>query len=672
MGESSERHSSRSRVAARAPALVRESRERCSLCAPASDAFNSCSANGIDSHMRRGEPLPHLISCSQNIDMCHEAENSRALYLACGEGHEFDLNDAEGEDACGGSGFHPPSSTSDTAPSSSPYVCFTNSLCLEKQKAGESSQKSDFLFQSEMLCVDDLADSTLHKAPDSVICHQRTSLLYKARKGKKLNKKAKPLQLANRELVSKSDVTRVQRTWRDIDVGSDTPFNLPKSDVSAVFDVVGDNQEQHVRGTSDARRRGFGTDCDGIKAEEMDEEKGGLNRERMPFLAWFAGVSIHALQFQFKFMFGLLFSLVYAWYHSFRFALNPINYMLQAKVKATEAHGKDYVTLGPKIKKRVFSSVQPTFATGARRLAFGCLTALYTTIMLTFLFVASLALSFCVVKGFVHEPVQLYEYLYLDYTKPLPVASVDFASSKMYLDTGSMIKRIVCRTIKFQATVFLTVPESEFNKELGIFQVTAELLSATGQVLLSRTQPCMLRFKSTALQHAKSFLMAIPLLTGFYSETQTLAVSSLEWQEQRSFSFAAVRVMLAPRAGRPLHMGLPELYEAGLSVKSELPWWVSFIGHWRWTLSVWLGLALFVGIVVLVMCLCNQFLLPDLGRVFPVVADGLVQRNFNKVKAACLKHEKVITERALEAMPPGGEQTEFVFSENSCTSSMSK
>lgn len=161
----------------------------------------------------------------------------------------------------------------------------------------------------------------------------------------------------------------------------------------------------------------------------------------------------------------------------------------------------------------------------------------------------------------------------------------------------------------------------------------------------------MLRFRSTALQHAKSLLMAIPLITGFYSETQTLEVSLLEWQECRELSFAAVRVMLAPRAGRPLAMGVPELYEAEIHVNSELPWWVSIIGNWRWTISVWIGLSLFIGVVVFLLCLCNQILIPDLEL---VLSYGLGE--FHKGKA---KHEKLVSESALEDVHLGSKNAEI-------------
>ncbi|KAI5076011.1 hypothetical protein GOP47_0008076 [Adiantum capillus-veneris] len=113
------------------------------------------------------------------------------------------------------------------------------------------------------------------------------------------------------------------------------------------------------------------------------------------------------------------------------------------------------------------------------------------------------------------------------------------------------------------------------NTEQMYDTVTAEVISGKGQVLLSKTQPCMLQFRSTALQHVKAVFMAIPLLAGSYLETQTLAVSSLKWQEQNTFSSTALRVVLAPRAGRPLLTGLPELYEAGVRLESDLPWWLS-------------------------------------------------------------------------------------------------
>lgn len=439
------------------------------------------------------------------------------------------------------------------------------------------------------------------------------------------------------ELVDNSDLLSEQ-----IPSVNGNPHSICSGNVPRAFPYKSDSDDgcSRTHDCTGSSRKEFESGCDANAVKQEGVLSSYLHTQ---IFTSFAKLVARVLRSQWNFLFHVALNLMLAWYHSFLFALHPLSYALRARAKAAEAYRSkelDRERFGGKSQSRALV-IRPKLVMGARKLAFGCLTALYTFSMLTCLFVASFMLSFFIVKGFVYEPVQLYEYLFFDYTKQLPIASVNFRESMMYPYMGSPFRRRACPTRNFHATVYLTVPESDFNKELGIFQVTAELISATGQVLLSKTQPCMLRFRSTALQHVKAFLMAIPLLAGSYLETQTLAVSSLKWQEQRALSSAGVRIVLAPRAGRPLHSGLPELYEAGISVESKLAWWARLIGNWRWTLSVWLGLALFIGAVLIILGVCTQLLVPDLSLMFSLISMDLGKRERYKAKVAYHKLGKL-------------------------------
>jgi hypothetical protein len=118
-------------------------------------------------------------------------------------------------------------------------------------------------------------------------------------------------------------------------------------------------------------------------------------------------------------------------------------------------------------------------------------------------------------------------------------------------------------------------------------------------------------------------IMSIPILTGIWSETQTLALSLLEWEEDRRFHSEGVKVLLAPRAGYSSSArGLPEIYKAEIYVKSELPWWLSFMG-WKWTFCVWIALAIFIVEVVLILGLFRCLLLPDLVSLYTTCAKAM-------------------------------------------------
>ncbi|KAK6229294.1 hypothetical protein SCA6_018245 [Theobroma cacao] len=91
--------------------------------------------------------------------------------------------------------------------------------------------------------------------------------------------------------------------------------------------------------------------------------------------------------------------------------------------------------------------------------------------------------------------------------------------------------RVIPYNRRSQLTVSLTVPESEYNRKLGVFQVRVEFLSANGKVTTSSRYPFILRFKSQALRFAETIIKNIPLITGHQSESQVLNVHINEFSE---------------------------------------------------------------------------------------------------------------------------------------------
>lgn len=362
------------------------------------------------------------------------------------------------------------------------------------------------------------------------------------------------------------------------------------------------------------------------KCERVLEERTSQNKAvyRMPeesleqqrsILFWFAGLVVQAIGFELKLSFQALSTLMLLCNYLYSFVSNPVGRILQVKGKFTEKNTQvlDHVTELSLGFRELLSSLQPVLKTGAKKMGFGFLTATYVFFTLSLLFVASFALSFFLVKSCIHEPIQIKKVLHFDYTKPHPVASLDLLPSMPSPKATSRSKAATFPENKFRISLLLTLPESDYNRQLGIFQVTAELLSLSDKVLVNTSQPCMLRFKSTTLRRTKLLFMAIPLLTGFSYETQTLVLQLLEWREEKTTPSASVRVLFVPRAGSSMDTGLPELYRAEIYVESELPWMLSIVRTWRWTLVVWTGFSLFIGGLLVILCTCRQILLPNVG-----------------------------------------------------------
>ncbi|MFS8030568.1 putative Seipin family protein [Helianthus anomalus] len=117
-------------------------------------------------------------------------------------------------------------------------------------------------------------------------------------------------------------------------------------------------------------------------------------------------------------------------------------------------------------------------------------------------------------RWIMEELVQVTEKLTFDYTKDTPttfvVISSCLESSVMVHNEKSVIgssagSRVIPFDHEVQATVSLTLPESDYNINLGIFHLRVDFLSSDGNFLASTRQPCMLRFKSQPIRHVSTF-----------------------------------------------------------------------------------------------------------------------------------------------------------------------
>lgn len=94
----------------------------------------------------------------------------------------------------------------------------------------------------------------------------------------------------------------------------------------------------------------------------------------------------------------------------------------------------------------------------AQRLVWGSIWAVYVCVVLCALLVMAFLGGGLFVGRIVEEPVQVTETLNFDYTKPSPAAFVP-------------VPRLVRQNQKMQLEVSLTLPESDYNRRLGVFQV---------------------------------------------------------------------------------------------------------------------------------------------------------------------------------------------------------
>lgn len=122
--------------------------------------------------------------------------------------------------------------------------------------------------------------------------------------------------------------------------------------------------------------------------------------------------------------------------------------------------------------RKVPSSIAHGIAVMIKKLSFGFLGVVYVCMVLTVLLVLAVLLGVGLVELWVEHPVYVRENLYFDYTELHPKAVFCFGnvgaerfSRKQQLFMG------VPRGHTFHVSLVLLMPESDFNRKIGVFQV---------------------------------------------------------------------------------------------------------------------------------------------------------------------------------------------------------
>ncbi|KAL7110024.1 hypothetical protein ACP275_06G211700 [Erythranthe tilingii] len=237
------------------------------------------------------------------------------------------------------------------------------------------------------------------------------------------------------------------------------------------------------------------------------------------------------------------------------------------------------------------------------RIAMGLLAAAYVCVLLMVVMVVAAVLGFGLVGAWAEEPIYVRESLQFDYTNAHPTSVFSFGAYN-YNYQGVPVGHTL------YVSLLLLMPESDYNRDLGIFQLTAELLSVGGELVAKSSHPCMLRFRSWPVRLTRTFLMGVPLLLGMTTETQSIAFPILKHKETSYPRTADVRITLIPRAGTS---SLPQFYDAQVLIRSRPPWMKELVYKWKWTFTVWTTMQIFIFLVIILV-----FFLKPL--IFPVMA----------------------------------------------------
>ncbi|XP_062084151.1 seipin-1 [Humulus lupulus] len=293
-------------------------------------------------------------------------------------------------------------------------------------------------------------------------------------------------------------------------------------------------------------------------------------------------------------------------HNSLSFLFSPVVFLMSIVSDSYRRAEKTTVSIETAVQKA------PTVLTHGiisllKRLGFGILGAAYVCMVLVLVLILAVVLGVGLVRVWVEEPVILKERLHFDFTEPHPSALFSFGGWQGF-EMGHKKKPVMGVPVghTFSVSVVLLMPESGFNREVGVFQLSAEVLSTDGHVMGKSSLPCMLRFRSLPVRLARTFIMSIPLVLGISGETQKITIEILKYKEGHPRT-GAIRVIMIPRAGTQF---LPQLYESEIVMKSKLPWTKEFVRSWKWTFYVWSSLYTYIILLIAMFSCCRSVFFP--------------------------------------------------------------
>lgn len=437
--------------------------------------------------------------------------------------------------------------------------------------------------------------------------------------------------------VSRGSTSRVERKYRvsrslkENERASERPYSI-----RSVDEKTKERPDSSRSVNEETKENSTVTTVDDDRVDEpagVESPSGGANERSFTFLFVLAGLLIKAIAFQTILLVNFVTFPIWLLYCGYTFVIDPFRAVRHAREYVMARVLRMWGIIGDTVTPFVYEWLKEHKSVWrmALRFGWGFLWASYVCIVLITLLVSAFVVSGFIVRHLVEEPIQRKETLTLDYTKNSPVAHVRLIScpgeprgvtnrENIGLENVGA-PRVIPPKHKLQVIVALTLPESDYNRNLGIFQVRVDFLSASGKALASSSKPCMLQFKSEPVRLLLTFLKVVPLLTGYSSETQTMNVKFRGFTEGDNPT-ACLRVMIEQRAEFRPGAGAPQIYDASLTLESELPLPKRIIWYWKKTVFIWIGMSTLTMELLFMLLFCRPIIMP---RIRP--RDGSANRS---------------------------------------------
>ncbi|KAI3719106.1 hypothetical protein L6452_19997 [Arctium lappa] len=338
------------------------------------------------------------------------------------------------------------------------------------------------------------------------------------------------------------------------------------------------------------------------------------------FLFALAGFVIKVIGFQLNLLVSSVTFPIWLIYFSYMFVMDPFRIMRRAKYYVVGNISRICGLCYGSVKWIMYMWIRKHESTWklCLQIGWGLFWSVYVGFILISLLVFAFVVSGIILKCIMDEPIQITEQLNFDYTKDSPTAFVPLMScpEPSFLEHSEPIfpgctaeSRVIPLDHRVHATVFLSLPESDYNRNLGVFQVRVDFLSGNGKRLASTRQPSMLHFKSQPIRLLSTFLNLAPLITGYSSESQTLNIKFRGYTET-SVPTSCLRVILEQRAEFKRGRGVPEIYAAFLKLESQPPFLKRILWSWKGTIYVWASVMIFGVELLFTLVCCTPVILP--------------------------------------------------------------
>lgn len=205
---------------------------------------------------------------------------------------------------------------------------------------------------------------------------------------------------------------------------------------------------------------------------------GSYDGSALNFVAFLAILLTKSVGFQFSVMLSILTLPIWLSYCSFMFLMFPFQTLIRIRGFLMKMLWRMWSGSCSSVTSFVGDrlNVPNSPVKLGMRLGRALFMSIYVCSVLFGLLVLGFVIGSFAMRQIAEEPIQTTETLHFDYTKSSPVAFVPVLSSSgdavPFEQSGKPVRaRFIPHNRKFQLTLSLTLPESDYNRKLGVFQV---------------------------------------------------------------------------------------------------------------------------------------------------------------------------------------------------------